>query len=229
MKVVQQKLHVPIFTGSKPLENENNYKHNELFPNSIRCIIAGPSNCGKTTALISLLLSENGLKFENLYIFSKSFFQPIYQYLYKVLQNVKEIDFKVFEQYDDLIEPQDSKLNSVFVFDDVAWEAQTKIQSYFSMGRHRNIDVFYLTQSYARLPKHLLRDNASMLVIFKQDNLNLKHIWEDHLISDISYDDFKKLCEQCWKEKNGFLVVAKDCGLGKGRFRLGFDKYISDW
>lgn len=229
MKLIQQRLNIPIFTGVKSLKSEEKYKHNELFPNSIRCIIAGPSNCGKTTALISLLLSENGVKFENLYIFSKSFFQPIYQYLYKVLKNVKEIEFKVFEQYDDLIEPHESKLNSVFVFDDVAWESQTKIQSYFSMGRHKNIDVFYLTQSYARLPKHLLRDNASMLIIFKQDNLNLKHIWEDHLISDISYDTFKKLCEQCWKEKNGFLVVAKDCDIKNGRFRLGFDKYISDW
>lgn len=229
MKLIQQRLNIPIFTGVKSMKSEEKYKHNELFPNSIRCIIAGPSNCGKTTALMSLLLSENGVKFENLYIFSKSFFQPIYQYLYKVMKNVKEIEFKVFEQYDDLIEPHESKLNSVFVFDDVAWEAQTKIQSYFSMGRHKNIDVFYLTQSYARLPKHLLRDNASMLIIFKQDNLNLKHIWEDHLISDISYDDFKKLCEQCWKEKNGFLVVAKDCDIKNGRFRLGFDKYISSW
>lgn len=43
-------------------------RHSELFPNNVRCIIAGASGYGKTNVLISLIESEHGLKFENLYL-----------------------------------------------------------------------------------------------------------------------------------------------------------------
>ncbi|KYN29961.1 hypothetical protein ALC57_00577 [Trachymyrmex cornetzi] len=56
-------------------------KHGEMLPNTIRAIICGPSNCGKTNVLISLLESPNGVRFENVYVYSKSLQQPKYQYL----------------------------------------------------------------------------------------------------------------------------------------------------
>ena len=225
MKVIQQGLVLPILPTLTTI-TKRNPKHNNLFPNSVRCIICGPSGSGKSTAVISLLLGENGVKFENLYIFSKSLFQPLYKLLESIIQQIKEIGFYVFTRYEDLVQPEEAKPNSVFIFDDVAWEEQNKILSFFSMGRHRDLDVFYLTQSYARLPKHLLRDNASMLVVFKQDNLNLKHIFEDHVISDMSLTDFQKLCQMCWKQKNGFLTIYKDNDLNHGRYRQNFDKFI---
>jgi len=42
------------------------------------------------------------------------------------------------------------------------------------MGRHKNIDSFYLCQTYS--PKHLIRDNANFIIMFKQDDLNMRHI-----------------------------------------------------
>ncbi|KYN09972.1 hypothetical protein ALC57_17910 [Trachymyrmex cornetzi] len=41
-------------------------RHGPLLPNTIRCIICGSSNCGKTNALISLIESPHGVRFENL-------------------------------------------------------------------------------------------------------------------------------------------------------------------
>ena len=43
-------------------------KHGEMLPSTIRAIICGPSNCGKTNVLISLLESPNGVRFENVYV-----------------------------------------------------------------------------------------------------------------------------------------------------------------
>ncbi|KAL6256683.1 hypothetical protein P5V15_012802 [Pogonomyrmex californicus] len=48
------------------------------------------------------------------------------------------------------------------------------------MGRHSNVDCFYLCQTYARIPKHLIRDKANLLILFKQDGTNLKHVYNDH-------------------------------------------------
>ena len=53
------------------------------------------------------------------------------------------------------------------------------------MGRHNNIDSFYLCQTYSHIPKQLLRDNANMIMLFKQDELNLKHVFSDHVTPDM--------------------------------------------
>jgi len=47
-------------------------KHENMLPISIRDIICGPSNCGKTNVLINLLENQHSVRFENVYIYSKS-------------------------------------------------------------------------------------------------------------------------------------------------------------
>lgn len=54
-------------------------KHGPLFPASIRAIICGPSGCGKTNVMVSLLEEPHGLRFENVYVYSKSLDQPKYK------------------------------------------------------------------------------------------------------------------------------------------------------
>ena len=50
-----------------------------FLPRSIRGLIIGSSNCGKTTLLFRLLLGTNILDYNNLFIFSKSLNQKEYQ------------------------------------------------------------------------------------------------------------------------------------------------------
>jgi len=73
-------------------------------------------------------------------------------------------------------------------FNDVACEKQNNIRSYFCMGRHKNTDSFYLCQTYTHVSKHLIRDTANMIIMFKQDDLNMRHIYRDHVNSDKFYD-----------------------------------------
>ena len=161
-----------------------------LLPNIIRCIICGPSNCGKTNALISLIESPYGIRFENVYVYSKSLFQPKYRYLEELLESINGIDYYAFSNNRDVIPPKEAFPNSIFVFDDVACDNQNTIREYFSMGRHTNIDCFYLCQTYAKIPKHLIRGNANFSIPFKQDGTNLQHIYNDHVNIDISYENF---------------------------------------
>ncbi|KYQ48820.1 hypothetical protein ALC60_12125 [Trachymyrmex zeteki] len=42
------------------------------------------------------------------------------------------------------------------------------------MGRHAHVDCFYLCQTYAKISKHLIRDNANLLILFKQDKKLLR-------------------------------------------------------
>lgn len=204
------------------------YKHSALLPNSIRCIICGPSNCGKTNVIISLLQNQNGLHFENVYVYAKSLFQPKYVYLKRLLSSIKGVGLYMFSSNENIIPLDQVKPNSIFIFDDVICDKQNNIRAYFCMGRHKGVDCFYLSQSYAHIPKHLIRENANLLVLFKQDDMNLKHIFNDYGIAiDMPFDTFKELCVQCWREKYGFLVLDTERSPQNGKYRLKFDTFIS--
>lgn len=201
-------------------------RHGKLLPNSIRALVVGPSNCGKTNAMLSLLLDPNGLIFSNIYLYSKSLQQPKYEFLKELISPMKEISFHAFSNNCDVIDPNEAKHNSVFIFDDIACEKQNNVRSYFCMGRHNDVDSFYLCQTYTRIPKHLIRDNANFLIIFKQDDMNLKHIYNDHVNADMSFENFRDVCGACWKDDYGFIVVDKDSTFHNGRYRKGFDTFI---
>ena len=202
-------------------------RHSELLPNTIRAIICGPSNCGKTNAMFTLITHLNGLKFENIYVYSKSLNQPKYQFLERLIESIKGINYYPFRDNEDVISPQEANPNSIIIFDDVACEKQDNIRAFFSMGRHASCDCFYITQSYARIPKHLIRDNANLLILFQTDEINLRHVYNDHVNTDMSFLDFKSLCLKCWRgNKYNFLMISKDSDLKEGRYRCGFDQNL---
>lgn len=201
-------------------------RHGPLLPSSVRGLIVGPSNCGKTNVMISLLTHPQGLRFANVYLYSKSLAQPKYNFLRKILTSIKGLGFYTFSNNAEIMEPSEAEPNSIFVFDDVICENQNIIRRYFSMGRHSGVDCFYLAQSYSRCPKLILRDNSNFIIIFKQDDLNLRHIYSDHVSPDITFKEFQEMCAKCWNEKYGFLVIDKDREIRDGRYRKGFDNFI---
>ena len=234
MKVVQQKLALPIknIDLNDGEDKSMQYrKHSTLLPNNVRCIICGPSGVGKTNVIINLLESPNGLRFENIYIYSRSLFQPKYLYLKEIVSGIKGMGFYLFSSSDEVIPIEDVKPNSVFIFDDVICDKQHNMRAYFCMGRHKGVDLFYLTQSYAHIPKHLIRENANLIVLFRQDDMNLRHIFNDFGIAgDMSFNQFKEMCAKCWNNsgngKHRFLVIDLESSKDNGKYIMQFDKFI---
>lgn len=227
MKIIKQKQSLPVVNFDELIEKKKDSdksKHGPLLPSTIRCIICGPSNCGKTNLLISLITDSNGLRFENIYVYSKSLYQSKYEFLRKILEQVKGCGYLEYNENEEIIDPSNAKPNSIFIFDDIACSKQNKIQQFFSMGRHKGVDSFYLSQTYARIPKHLIRDNINLLVLFRQDDMNLRHVYDDHVNTDMSFQDFKSMCASCWTDNYGFIVINKDCQ--NGRYRKTFDSFI---
>jgi len=176
--------------------------------------------------MITLIQNSNGVAFENIYLYSKSLYQPKYEYLRRSFKSLKSPCYYEFKDSENIMSPSEAKENSIFIFDDVACSKQSFIRDYFSMGRHNSIDCFYLCQSYTCIPKHLIRDNANFLILFKQDDLNLKHIFDDHVNGDMNFNDFKTMCSTCWSDKFNFVVIDKDSNINSGRYRKGFYHYI---
>ena len=56
--------------------------------------------------------------------------------------------------------------------------------------------------------------------------MNLKHVYNDYI--DMLYDKFCTLCRDYWL-KYGFLVINKDSALANGRYRKGFNEFMTDY
>lgn len=224
MKVKKQRLQLPVrqfdYRGGSVRT-----KHSKLLPDNIRCLCVGPSNSGKTNLLLSILIDKNGVKFKNIYLFSRSGEQTKYAFLEQVIKNVKGVNF--FRFTNQFLKPEEVEKHSVCIFDDIMSEKQSPIQDFFSMGRHRSLDCFFLCQTYSRISKQLIRDNANLVIIFKMDEMNLKHVYSDHVACDMVYSKFHEICAKCWDAPYGFLLIDKESDRANGRYRKGFDMYIN--
>lgn len=227
LKCLPQLLTLPIVNFSNGSVEEHFTRHSNLFGGKCkRGLIVGPSGVGKTNAMLSLLVARNGLRFLNLYLCSNSLYQNKYDFLRRLIEPIKDCGYYEFSNIDEFIRPEDAKEYSVVVFDDVSCTGQNVIKEFFSYGRHKNIDCFLICQSYSAIPKQLVRDNCNFLVLFKQDLTNLKHVFEDHIMSDMEFHRLKEISDACWENRHGILVIDLDCSVSKGRYRKGFDKFI---
>ena len=120
MQLVKQHKNIVIRNIDASTKIRSKIKHSSLLPNSFRALIVGPSNCGKTNVMISLLESPNGLKFENIYLYSKSLYQPKYEYLKRLISPIKVMGYYTFTDNEKIIPPDEAKTNSIMIFDDVA-------------------------------------------------------------------------------------------------------------
>ena len=93
------------------------------------------------------------------------------------------------------------------VFDDLLLEKQNTCESYYFRGRHNNVHCFYLAQNYFKLPRQRIRENANFLCLFPQDLKNFNHIFDDHVGSDMSKEEFRQLCKTAWVKQHGFVII----------------------
>ena len=99
--------------------------------------------------------------------------------------------------------------NCCVVFDDMLDSNQKLIDPFFSRGRHKLCDVYYLSQSYFEVPKRTIRNNSNIIILFQQTLKDVEHIYRDIAGFDMSYDEFKSLCREAWKEKYNYFIINR--------------------
>ena len=138
-----------------------------------------------------------------------------------------DIECQFYEYPNDVPDPRDleSHHKNLMIFDDLLLEPQNKCETYYIRGRHSNVDCFYLSQNYFKLPRQTIRENANFICLFKQDNKNINHIYNDHVSSDMSINEFRNLCKETWKSPFGFVVIDLSSRVNAGKYRRGFDEF----
>ena len=123
----------------------------------------------------------------------------------------------------------DATRKNLLILDDIMLGPQNKIEQFFTRGRHNGIDIFYIAQSYFRLPRQTVRENANLFIFFRQCKKNIIHIFYDHCASDgISYETFSKFCSDVWNENNhNFVVIDLTKPVDCGKYRKNLSQYWS--
>ena len=111
------------------------------------------------------------------------------------------------------------------VFDDLFLEKQNTCESYYFRGRHSNVDCFYLAQNYFKLPRRTIRENANFICLSPQDLKNLNHIFDDHVASDMTKEEFRQLCKTAWEKQHGFVIIDLSSKKHDGKYRSGLDEF----
>ena len=115
--------------------------------NNNRTLLVGPSFSGKTYLMLKIL---SRIPDRDIYIITKS---PPEQYTNSKIK-IKEIR--------DEIKPLNEYKNRIIVSDDVLGSSNDRfIDKFFIRGRHNNLDIYYLSQSYFDLPKRTIRNNSN--------------------------------------------------------------------
>ena len=149
--------------------------------NNNRTLLVGPSFSGKTYLMLKVL---SRMLDRDIYIITKS---PPEQYTNSKIK-IKEIS--------DEIKPLNEYENGIIVFDDVLSSTNSRfIDQFFIRGRHNNLDIYYLSQSYFDLPKRTIRNNSNKIFLFNQTLKDFEHIYRDVAGYDMNYDEFKEYVE----------------------------------
>ena len=151
-------------------------------------VVIGPSNVGKTYYMLKIL-EKTGNK-RHIHIITRS---PNQYPNYKTTSDIKPIN---------------KYKGSVVIFDDMLGAKKSfQIDEVITRGRHEDLDVYYISQSYFGLPRQSIRKYSDILILFNQTLRDVQSMFYDIGAYDMKYDEFKKMCHKAWDEKFNYLCI----------------------
>ena len=87
--------------------------------------------------------------------------------------------------------------------------------------------MIYKPQSYFRLPRQIIRENANLFLPFPKKGKILSHIYQDLCSADdLSFDMFNLMCSDWWRTgKHNFITIDLSKPINDGKYRKNFNGY----
>jgi len=145
----------------------------------------------------------------------------------KEMKKKSDIECYFFDNSSEVPDPRElnPENKNVMVFDDLLLEKQNACEKYYVRGRHSNVDCFYLSQNYFKLPRQTIRENANFICLFRQDLKNMSHIYNDHASSDMKQEEFREMCKKIWEKPRDFAVIDLTRDKDEGKYRRCLDEF----
>ena len=75
------------------------------------------------------------------------------------------------------------------------------------------------------MPRQTFRENANLIYHCPQDLKNLNHIFDDHVASNMTKEEFIQLCKTAWDKHHGIVIIDFSSKQHDGKYRNGFDEF----
>jgi hypothetical protein len=115
----------------------------------------------------------------------------------------------------------------LIVFDDLVNDVgqNSKVSNFFVAGRKMNYTMWFLSQSYFKIPK-ILRQQAGYLILLRlSSNKDLKLVLSDFALG-CEPDDLVQMYREATREKFHFLKVDIDCTDMSKKFSKDFTEFF---
>ena len=184
------------------IENVNNNNNDIVSTHENRAnVIIGPRNVGKTYYMLKVL-EKIGNK-RPIHLITRS---PNQYPNYKPNNEIKPIN---------------KYKGSVVISDDMLGaKNSSQKDEFFTRGRHEELDVYYISQSYFALPRQSNRNNSDRLILFKQTFRDVQSMYYDIGAYDMKYDEFKEMCHKAWSENFNYLCIDMTKNKNDGKYRI---------
>ena len=83
----------------------------------------------------------------------------------------------------------------------------SQIDEFYTKGRHEDLGVFYVSQSYFGLPRQSIRNNSDRLLLFKQTLRDVRNMYCDIGAYDMLYSEFEEMCHKAWSDRFNYLCI----------------------
>ena len=216
---------------------------------SFALYIVGFSSSGKTTLLLSMLLSHPTKKKPDIPRFYYRFFDKIFLISPSKdtlpLEKLKIDESRIFAKYNNEVieeivdtEKEGENLNNVIVIDDSIKQIKNnpRFHSLILNRRHitqnpdednqAGLSIIVMSQKY-NAADLITRVNMSDIILFRTENSKELNAIKEELMSDLDKDLQTKVLKLAWKDKYSFLYI-KNYLPTKDRYYVKFDKIIFD-
>ena len=161
--------------------NDDNIITEATLPENFRCIISGPSECGKTFLLKKLILAR--IYFDKLYIIGPTGdqYKGVGTYNRRSRNSVDDkADVEFVKDRKDLPSPDQlpKDLKKLMIVDDVRAKDPV-INEYFCRCRHNKCNMIYLNQNLFTIDRQSVRENCNLFILFEQRGKVLISIYQD--------------------------------------------------
>ena len=192
--------HEIVTTSQQPKIDKINNNNVSTYEN-FACVVIGARNIGKTYYMLKILEKIGNER--PIHIITRS---PNQYPNYKSSNEIKPIN---------------KYKGSVVIFDDmVGAKNSSQKDEFFTRGRHEDIDVYYISQSYFALPRQSIRSNSDRLILFKQTLRDVQSMYYDIGAYDMNDDEFKQMCHKAWDEKYNYLCIDMTKNKNEGKYRI---------
>ena len=94
---------------------------------------------------------------------------------------------------------------------------KNNIDLFFTRGRHKNIDNYFISRSYFHLPKNTIRNTSNIFFLFTQTLRNIILLFHDIAGLLMKLREWKQLCRKARENDYDYIQIHSLAKIREGR------------